>query len=194
MPLRDLSRSQRPGKSSALIEIAGLLDVAPPARVTLIFYRDEETKKQDTGHAGLGWAEGNTIIEVLNDDTQLDPFHELVHVVGAALGHPPALWDEGFAVYASERLGADALGPSGQPGISVRTAGCNLVRTNQALPLAQLFDFTELGSRETRGPISHPQSGSFVQYLIETYGLPRFRKRVSITSEFHGCRSAGRQP
>ncbi len=162
-------------REEALEAIARLFDAPPPQGIRLTLFPDERTKKNATGHSGLGWAEGKVMEEVYNRDVRLDPYHELVHVVGAPVGHPPAFLDEGFAVYVAERLGADALALLGFPGTTIRAAGCQLVSQRQALPLEQLFDFTELGSPESQGPISYPQSASVVKYLIDTYGLPPFR-------------------
>ncbi len=162
-------------RERAYSAICELLGTRPQLKVKLTFYEDEESKKQATGHAGLGWATDTSIVEVYNDSIQLDPYHELVHIVGGTVGHPTALFDEGFAVYVSERLGADALAYMGYKGMSISAAACLLVSSGKALPLGQLFDFTELGSKGSQGPVSYPQSASVVQYLIEHHGIERFR-------------------
>jgi hypothetical protein len=89
--------------------IVTLLGVRPPLRVRLVFYADDHTEIEQTGHQGVGWAFGTTPVEVYHDTVQLDPYHELTHIIAGAAGSPPAAFNEGFAIYASERLGADAL-------------------------------------------------------------------------------------
>ena len=42
---------------------------------------------------------GNTIVEIYNKAQKLDPYHETVHVLMRSFGSPPALFNEGFAVY-----------------------------------------------------------------------------------------------
>jgi hypothetical protein len=162
-------------REAALAAVARLFDVPSPEGIRLTLFPDEATKKAATGHAGLGWAEGKAIEEVYNLKTKLDPYHELAHIVGASLGRPPAMIDEGFAVYVSERLGADALALLGHPNTPISTVGCMLVSQGQALPLERLFDLTELGSVTSNGPISYPQSASIVKYLVDTHGLEHFR-------------------
>jgi hypothetical protein len=158
-------------REEALSAVARLFETSPPKGIRLTFYRDEATKKAATGHAGLGWAEGKVIEEVYSSEIHLDPYHELAHIVGASVGHPPALIDEGFAVYISEHLGADALALLGHPNTPINVVGCKLISDQLNLPLEQLFDFTELGSPESKGPISYPQSASVIKYLVDTYGL-----------------------
>jgi len=160
-------------REAALTSLARLFGVDPPDDIRLTLYPDEASKRAATGHSGLGWAEGRSVVEVYNDSIRLDPYHELAHIVGALVGRPPALLDEGFAVYLSERLGADALALLGQPGVRLREAGCRLVASDEALPLETLVDFASLGAPEARGPISYPQSASFVEHLVEVHGLEK---------------------
>ena len=93
-------------REAALQEIEKLLGVTARQRIVLAFYSDADTKTRETGHIGAGLARNGMIVELYNSETRLDPFHELAHIVGRLLGDPPALLNEGFAVYASERLGS----------------------------------------------------------------------------------------
>ena len=72
-------------------------------------FPDAKSKKEETGNPGDGWAFSNNIVEVYNEKTKLDPFHELAHIISGEVGNPPAMLDEGFAIYVSEKLGTDAL-------------------------------------------------------------------------------------
>jgi len=167
---------------SAMQAIEALLAVKAPARIRLVFYADEATKIEQTGHQGLGWALGTTIVEVYNEQQQLDPYHELTHIVAAAAGVPPPVLDEGFAVYATERLGSDALRFLGSPGDRLDQVVCGLRGTERYIPLEELFALDNIGSRADRSGREYAEAGSFVKYLLEMEGVDRFRKAYSALS------------
>jgi len=163
-------------REAALSQVADLLAVAPPAQIRLVFYPDSASKTSQTGHIGAGFASGTTIVEIFNDSVQLDPFHEITHIVSYARGSPPALLDEGFAVYVSERLGADALKYLGAPGRTVAATVCAQRQAGALFPLPRLFRFTDIGSDSTRPDVSYPQAASVVAFLVERFGIERFRE------------------
>lgn len=159
----------------AMRRIARWLQVPAPDHVRLVLYPDAETKTRQTRHHGTAYAYGTTLVEIYNDSVRMDPFHELAHIVAGALGSPPALLNEGFAVYAAQRLGADALAFLGAPGESVDQRACSFSAA-QRVPLPELLGYTEIGSDESRPLISYPQSASIVKYLVETHGMTQFRE------------------
>lgn len=163
-------------REAGLRNVATLLDVEPKGRVRLVFYADAVSKTRDTGHIGVGLARGDTVVEILNAETRLNPFHELTHVLASQVGDPPALFREGFAVYASERLGSKALDELGYPGATADEAACQLVQNRRAVPLRQLFGYEEIGSEATQPRVAYPQAASVVKYLIEVSGFDRFRR------------------
>jgi hypothetical protein len=57
-----------------------LLGVRSDLKIRLFFFPDEQMKGE-TGHQGTGWAFGNNIIEVYNEKTKLDPYHETAHIL-----------------------------------------------------------------------------------------------------------------
>src|SRR5262249_1333907 len=116
-----------------------------------------------------------------NERTKLDPFHELTHILAGKLGNPPAILNEGLAVYISERLGADALKYLGSPGKTVDRAAQDLVKDGKLIRLEELIGFTEIGSEKSQPSISYAVAASFVKYLIETYGAPKFRETFQKT-------------
>lgn len=162
-------------REAALEAIADELGVTFPDRVRLVFYPDSATKTDQTGHVGAGWAWGENIIEVYNDLIRLDPYHELAHVVARRLGDPPALLNEGFAAYVSERLGADAFEFLGHPGLTADQVACESAGVGELIPLDTLFRFTEIGSQASNPPVAYPQAASFVKFLVERYGIDTFR-------------------
>jgi len=172
---RDLSAivAQR---ESAFRRISELLGAADPEPVRLIFFPDGETKRRDTGHTGDGWAFDRTIVEVYNEQTKLDPYHELTHILAGRLGEPPALFNEGFAVYVSELMGADALKALGSPGKKVDEAVLEHRNEGKFIPLDKLFAFSDIGPEESQPTISYPEAASFVKFLIAMYQLEKFRE------------------
>jgi hypothetical protein len=172
---RDLSEIAS-RRETALGEVAAELGAQVGDRIRLILYPDSATKTQETGHVGAGWAWGSTIVEVYAEPATLDLYHELVHVVARRLGDPPALFSEGYAVYLSERLGADALQHLGHPGMPVDAVACGFARQGDLIPLDSLFGFTEIGSAASRPSIAYAQAASVVKYLVERYGVESFRR------------------
>ena len=163
-------------RESAFQKISELLGVADPEPVRLIFFPDGETKTRDTGHTGDGWAFDRTIVEVYNQQTKLDPYHELTHILAGRLGDPPALFNEGFAVYVSELMGADALKALGSPGKKVDEAVVAHRNEGKFIPLDKLFAFTDIGPEESQPTISYPEAASFVKFLIANHQLEKFRQ------------------
>lgn len=155
-------------------KISELVGASDPGRIRLVLFPDGPTKTAATGHTGHGWAYGNNMIEVYNEEIRLDPFHELTHILMRELGDPPAMFNEGFAVYLAERFGADALAGLGSPGKTVDQVAARDHEAGRLFPLAELFAFTEIGSRPSRPGISYPQAASFAKFLIEEFGLGAF--------------------
>ncbi|HEU5219374.1 MAG TPA: hypothetical protein VFU23_11990, partial [Gemmatimonadales bacterium] len=163
-------------RETALTRIADILQVDFTGRIRLVFYPDSASKTSQTGHIGNGFASDRTIVEIFNDSVQLDPYHEIAHIVGYQRGSPPAMLDEGFAVFVSELLGADALKYLGSAGMTVQQTVCAARRSGSSLPLGRLFRFTDIGSDSTVPEVSYPESASVVAFLIQRYGIERFRQ------------------
>jgi len=144
------------------------------ARIRLVLFEDEKSKVLQTGHQGMGWAFGNTIVEVYNNRQQLDPYHEMTHILMRSHGDPPALFNEGAAVYMSERMGAKALRYLGGGDSSVHERASQLKREGTWIPLRELLTYNEIGSKESRPPIAYAEAASFVRFLIDTYGKKKF--------------------
>jgi hypothetical protein len=159
----------------ALRRIADLLAVPFTGRIRLVLYPDSATKTTQTGHIGNGFASGRTIVEIFNDSVQLDPYHEVAHIVAGERGSPPAMLDEGFAVYVSQLLGADALRYLGAPGKTTTQVACSYLRSGALIPVTRLFRFTDIGSDSTLPSIAYPEAASVTAFLIEQYGIERFR-------------------
>ncbi len=158
----------------AIERICDLANVTPSGTIILFFYPDMETKKMCTMHTGHGLARGNTIAEVYNDQVKLDPYHELTHIVMGQIGDPPALFNEGFATYISERFGAYSLKNLGGGESSIYQRVRELKSKNEWIPLDELITYQEIGSKQSRPQVAYPQAAFFVKYLIDTYGEDKF--------------------
>jgi hypothetical protein len=162
-------------RDHAVSVLSRLLGVRPPSGLTLIFYPDAATKTLDTHHVGAGMTKGRFIVEVMSDSVRVDPYHELAHVVSGQLGWAPAWLNEGFAVYAAEYLGADALALQGWAGKTVDHAACLLLRAGELFPIAELTQLADIGPSESRPRVSYAQAGSFTGFLAENFGFEALR-------------------
>src|SRR5208283_4252509 len=160
-------------REAAYEKISKLLGVEYPEPIILALYSDPESKRHDTRHIGDGLALGNNMVEIYG---KIDPYHELTHVLAGRLGDPPAMLNEGLAVYVSESMGADALKQLGSPGLKLDDAVAAHRKQGQFILLDELFTFTDIGPDSSRPTISYPEAGSFVKFLILNYGLEKFRQ------------------
>ena len=161
-------------KDKGFQEICRFLGKESEVRIRLVLFEDGRTKHAETGHQGRGWAYGNTIVEIYNEQEQLDPYHETTHVLMRPFGSPPALFNEGFAVYMSERLGAHALDDLGGGLSTIYERVREIKSKGQLIELEELITYTEIGSTESRPPAAYPEAASFVKFLIDEYGQDKF--------------------
>ena len=110
------------------------------------------------------------IVEIYSTTERLDPYHELTHIIPGEVGAPPALFNEGLAVYMTERLGADALEHLGNPGLTTSTVTRRLIHDGRTIPFDSLMKFDEFGSLSATSVIGYPEAASVVTHLIEQRG------------------------
>ncbi len=163
-------------RESALDTLSVLLDVSMQDRLRLVFYPDCPTKTFDTGHTGMGFAFRNNVVEIYNEQEQLADYHEIAHVLIRLIGNPPAMFNEGFATYADEMMGAAAISSFGYGSMLIDEAARTLVEEDRLIPVEELFAYTEIGSPESNPPVAYVQSASFTKYLVEHFGYNAFRK------------------
>lgn len=169
-------------REHAVAELARLLQVAPPPLLRLVLYPDAASKTADTHHVGNGYANGITIIEILNDSIRLDPYHEIAHLVAGQLGWPPAWLSEGFAVFASEQLGSDALGQLGSAGKTSDRASCEFAQTGELMLFEELVRLADIGPDASRPRVSYAQAASFTGFLARRHGMERLREAYTTLS------------
>jgi len=166
-------------KERGFREISHFIGQPSDTRICLVLFQDEETKYAEMGHRGMGLAYGQTIVEVYNRNNKLDPYHETTHILMYEHGRPPAIFDEGFAVYMSERLGAHALEELGGANATICERVSKLREEKKLIELSELLTYPEIGSRRSKPGISYPQAASFVKFLIEEFGKDNFLEAYS---------------
>jgi len=154
--------------------ICAFLGKETDIRMRLLLFEDAETKLRETGHQGAGFARGNTIGEIYNAAEKMDPYHEAVHIIMGPYGAPPAVLNEGFAVYMVERLGRKAMRGYGGGEATIHAWANELKGRGEWIPPAELLTYPEIGPAGTRPLVAYPEAASFVGFLIEEYGKEKF--------------------
>jgi hypothetical protein len=174
---RDLSAlaQTRERAYAHIVEFLGLSGLPRDGKIMLFLFEDMKTKFLDTGHIGLGFADGDIIGEVYNNKQHADPYHEPTHILMGPYGNPPAILNEGIAVYMSERLGGEhALRYMGGGDQTLYARVRDLKQKGEWISLKELLTYPEIGSQESRPTISYFEAGAFVKFLIETFGKDKF--------------------
>jgi hypothetical protein len=114
----------------------------------------------------MGWATDNMLFEIFNEKEHVDPNHELVHIVAGSVGNPPALFNEGLAVYMQEGQAWDS--------VHVDSWTKAFAARHMLIPMDRLITFDEIGSEESKPDIAYPEAASIVKFLIERYGFEKF--------------------
>jgi hypothetical protein len=150
-------------REKAYRELAAKINPAYADQVTIYLFPDADSKRVYTGHTGMGWAVGQTLVEIFNEKDRLDPNHELVHVIARSLGEPPALLSEGLATYFQENQRWD--------GYHIDAWAKAFATEKMLWPLPELLGFTDIGPEGSRPPIAYPQAASVIKYLVDRYGF-----------------------
>jgi hypothetical protein len=99
--------------------------------------------------------------------------HEVVHLYSSAWGSPVALFSEGFAVAFSVNPPRGEFVPIWHSQ-SVHTLARTFRSNGTLIPLSRLLETN--GFRTFDPNITYPQSGSFVRYLVDRFGLNPIRQ------------------
>ena len=145
-------------------KIAEFLGLCEDLTIDLYFFEDGETKRKVTGHTGAGWAYGTSMVEVYNEQTKVNPYHELVHVVMDYLYGPSvSAFSEGFAVYLCNLFNDMPSSDKINDGYGEKIKDYH--RNGELFTLTDLLSF-EIGHTESKPLISYPQAASFIEYAI----------------------------
>ena len=172
--LRSLGQTRERGYAQ-IVEFLGLSGLPSDKKITLFLFEDMKTKFLDTRHIGLGGASGDTIWEVYNKKQRVDPYHETTHILMRPYGDPPAVLNEGVAVYMSERLGGvPALRSLGGGDQTLYAWVRDFKQKGEWISLKELLTYTDIGSQGSRTVLAYVEAGAFVNFLIETFGKEKF--------------------
>ena len=94
--------------------------------------------------------------------------HEIIHLFGSTFGDPVALWSEGMAVAFTVNAPAGEFVAQWN-GTPVHLRARQLQQAGRLVPIADLLETR--GFRRVDSEVTYPQAGSFVRYLLDTYGL-----------------------
>jgi hypothetical protein len=162
-------------RESAYREISNFFGIKSNLVINIFLFKNEQLKYNLTGHKGLGWGFDNNIVEVFNDSIHIDPYHELAHVLGYTLNkQPPALIDEGTAVYLSQLYGDKAFSRFiGYPTKSINEILLLLNKNEKVITISTLLSYDEIGN-SNNATIDYCTSASFVEFLIKEFGKQKF--------------------
>lgn len=161
-------------RESAYQEISDFFGIKTNLAINIFLFKNEQLKYNLTGHKGFGWGFDNNIVEVFNDSIRLDPYHELAHVLGYTLNKPPALIDEGTAVYLAQLYGDNALSRFiGHPTKSINENLVLLIKKEKLINISTLLSYDEIGNGN-KVVLEYFQSASFVEFLIKEFGKQKF--------------------
>lgn len=136
--------------------------------IDLFYLNSRERMIPALGTQPVGWSESrsNTVLLACNENLRPLHRHEIMHVLSMNLWKLPPLLEawllEGLAVYADTPCA----------GFSLHEIAARLQQENQLVSLYKLvYEFYQ--PKDLR---AYMQSGSFVQFLYETYGREKFRR------------------
>jgi hypothetical protein len=155
-------------------EISDFFEIKINLAINIFLFKNEQLKYNITGHKGLGWGFDNNIVEVCNDSIRMDPYHELVHVLGYTINKPLALIDEGTAVYLSQLYGDKAFSKIiGYPTKSINEILLLLNKRQGLITISTLLSYDEIGN-SNNAILAYCTSASFVEFLINDFGKQKF--------------------
>src|SRR5262245_34012188 len=151
--------------------LMGVLDVHPTQTITYNKYRNRTHMGEVIGVSNTnGFAEPSTftIHTIWPTDN-----HEVVHLYSSTFGSPVALFNEGFAVaHSTNPPNGDFVAKwSGTP---VHDLARQFRASGRLIALDSLAETN--GFRGFDPNVTYPESGSFMRFLIDTYGLDRVKR------------------
>lgn len=149
------------------------LNIVPTKKINYYKYQNTNQKYLLTRQRGNAFASGNNIHTIWRADN-----HEIVHVlVSEYVGDPPKLFTEGIAVAHQVNPSENDFipkwgGKSIDELIKTYETQAQIPPLDSLLIMAKFFKYSE--------NITYPVSGSFVKYLLETYGYDKFYNFIKV--------------
>jgi len=148
-------------------KICHFLGIDSNIKICMVLFEDAPQKHNVTGHRGAGWAYEQTIVEVYSTTQKMDPYHEIAHILMGEIGSPPALFDEGFAVYIAKKF--STLKKSTDSKSLFYSQARDLKIKGDWTNLEELMNYTEIGQGNL-----YTEAGSFIEFLIDNFGRDKF--------------------
>jgi hypothetical protein len=147
--------------------ISGQLAVELETRIQYLKFRNKQQKQSLTGYGGN--AEAYPSVNIVSTIWSWDN-HEITHVLTYRIGEPTALFNEGIAVANQVSPSDNSTTPTWNM-IPLHRCAQDLLASGKLPSLAGLVETDAF--RAADPDVTYPTVGSFVEYLIEQYGLPR---------------------
>lgn len=146
-----------------------LLGINIPKKINYYKYKDWDQMRRIWGRSGVVWADPQTFSIHSYSPWQN---HECVHLYTSLIGRPSDFFNEGIAVgLSSDPYSGDYVGRWW--GYSVHYWGKRFKNEGTLIPLDSILESNDF--RRYEPGITYPESGSFVRYLIDTYGIDKMK-------------------
>lgn len=151
---------------------AKVTELFPATRATKIKYykyRSQTDLQQAFGRPRKGYAHQTDEGSAVHSVYSCHP-HEVIHAVTYQIGRPPAFFEEGLAVAYDWRFALE----EGE----VHALARRKLLQQELFPLRSIL--TTSGFRAYNSATSYIEAGSFVKYLIDTYGPDKMRSLFAV--------------
>jgi len=150
-------------------EVTKLFPVARATKIKYHRYHSQTDLQQAFGRPRTGYAQQTDEGSAVHSIYSCHP-HEVIHAITYSMGRPPALFEEGVAVAYDWRFAVEE-------GDVHALARRNLL-LQQLFPLRSIL--TSSGFQAHNSTTAYIEAGSFVKYLIDTYGPDKMRSLFTL--------------
>jgi hypothetical protein len=151
-------------------EVTKLFPVTRATKIKYYRYRSQTDLQQALGRPRKGYADQTSEGSAVHSVYSCHP-HEVIHAITYQIGRPPALFEEGFAVAYDWRFALEE-------GEVHALARRRLVQ-QQLFPLHSIL--TTSGFQAYNSTTAYIEAGSFVRYLMDTYGPDKMRSLFTLS-------------
>jgi hypothetical protein len=162
-------------------EVAKLFQVTGAPKIRYYKYGSQAELQQALGRPREGYAYPTGWQSTVHSVYSCHP-HEVIHAVTQAIGRPPALFEEGVAVAYDWRFALEEG--------DVHALARRKLVEQKLFPLRSIL--TTSGFHAYNSMTSYVEAGSFVKYLIDTYGPGKMRSLFALPrhSDLHATEAA----
>ena len=150
-------------------KVTEIFPVTRPTKIKYYRYSTQADLEQAFGRSRKGYAYQTSEGSIVHSVYSCHP-HEVIHAVTYSMGRPPALFEEGLAVAYDWRFALEE-------GDVHALARGNLLQ-QKLFPLRSIL--TTAGFQAYNSMTAYIEAGSFVKYLIDTYGPDKVRSLFAL--------------